>query len=270
MPNSLSAPGKEKRLVRSENDPYFSRSVSKAFEVLNLLSDSQDALSVSEIAGRVDLTKSFAFRLLRTLESLEHVSRSPDGRFVIAERSYTASPHLATRLRSAAREPMRELNRRFQETVSLAALFENRIEVIEVFDSPHLMRMTNIVGRILPPHASSLGKVITAYQPESDQRRLIRNYGLLQITSFSITDEDLLFQEFARIREHGYGCDAQESILGAECFGAPIRLGAARVIGALSLSMPKSRMPDSDDGLHHLIGSIQAAADMVTNTLQSS
>lgn len=269
MPNSISSArtAKASRRAARGADPYFSRSVSKAFETLAVLSSSPGPLSVNEVAERIDLTKSFAFRLLRTLESLGHVTRSADGRFIVAQGSYAASSQIAIRLRATAMDPIRELNRRFQETISLAALLGNRIEVIEVLDSPHLMRMTNIVGRILPPHASSLGKVITAFQPEPDQQRLIRNYGLLQITANTIIDEGLLAREFEQIRRQGYGCDAEESILGAHCIGAPIRLGASGVIGSVSLSMPKSRMPSSPSGMEEVVHAVRSAADTITETL---
>jgi DNA-binding IclR family transcriptional regulator len=273
MRNSISTGRTVKTVPRPADkieDPYFSRSVSKAFEVLAVLSNSRSTLSVNEVAERTELTKSFAFRLLRTLESLQHVVRSADGRFMITQGNYLDASQLATRLSIAAREPMRKLNRSFQETVSLAALFGNRIEVIEVFDSPHLMRMTNIVGRILPPHASSLGKAITAFQPESDQRQLIRNYGLLQITNNTITDENLLVTEFEQIRKQGYARDVEESILGAHCLGAPIYLEPARVIGAVSLSMPKSRLPDSKAERDQIVQSVKAVAQKISETLNSS
>ena len=50
--------------------------------------------------------------------------------------------------------------------------FENRIEVVATVESPHLIRMGNTVGRILPPHASSLGKAVTAFQREEVRDRL--------------------------------------------------------------------------------------------------
>ena len=42
--------------------------------------------------------------------------------------------------------------------------------------------------------------------------------------------------------EDGYSLDAEESALEGCCFGAPIRDASGVVYGALSLSMPKSRM----------------------------
>ena len=49
-------------------DKYFSRAVSKALEVLEILQTDSNALSMNEIAQRLELSKTSAFRLLRTLE----------------------------------------------------------------------------------------------------------------------------------------------------------------------------------------------------------
>lgn len=56
----------------------------------------------------------------------------------------------------------------------LAVLFDNHIEVVAVIESPDLIKMSQTVGRIIPPHASSLGKALTAFQPEAVQERLPR------------------------------------------------------------------------------------------------
>ena len=40
---------------------------------------------------------------------------------------------------------MQHLSRQFRETTSLAALFENRVEVIAVVESPQPLRMSNMI-----------------------------------------------------------------------------------------------------------------------------
>ena len=89
----------------------------------------------------------------------------------------------------------------------MAALFENHVEVVAVFESKQLMRMTNTPGRILPPNASSLGKAVTAFQPAGIGEKLVRSYGTHRFTANTITDEIELREEFARIREQGFAED---------------------------------------------------------------
>ena len=117
--------------------------------------------------------------MLHTLEVSGYIERDPSGRYCVsADLRAWGREQLVTDLVDAASGPMRELSREFGETVSLAMRFENRIEVVATIESPQLIRMGNTVGRILPPHASSLGKAITAHQTEDVRERLIRSYGI--------------------------------------------------------------------------------------------
>jgi DNA-binding IclR family transcriptional regulator len=166
----------------------------------------------------------------------------------------------------AARLPLRDLAARYEETVSLAVLFENRIEVVHVIDSPSLMKMSNIVGRILPPHASSMGKAITAHLEEKAQTKLLQNYGLIRFTAKTILSKPALEAEYQRIREQGYSVDAEESIPDGQCFGAPILDKRGYPAGAISVSMPKSRIPKDTASL---ITAIQETAILISHHLRA-
>ena len=109
-------------------------------------------------------------------------------------------------------------------------------------ESPQTVRMGNTVGRILQPHASSLGKCITAFQPEERREHLLRSYGINAITANTIVDEDALANEFRHIREIGSAMDRGETCLEGHCFGAPIHGPDGDVFAAISISLPISRL----------------------------
>lgn len=218
-----------------EHDQYFSRAVEKAMLALECVRRSPQPLSLTELSATLELTKASAFRLLYTLETLHHLCKTADGR-------YFAPPnwnhHELVRCGS---EPLKRLQMEFGETASMAGLLENHIEVLLVFESPQLMRMSNTAGRILPPNASSLGKAVTAFQPPDSIDKLVRSYGIYSFTANTITDEIGLREEFARVRERGSAEDDEESIPGGHCFAAPILLGNGFAVGAVSLSLPVIR-----------------------------
>jgi IclR family acetate operon transcriptional repressor len=216
-------------------DQYFSRAVEKAMLALDSIRQSPQPLSLMEISALLRLTKASAFRLLYTLEALHYLSKSPDGRYFALPRG---NHH---ELVQCATEPLERLSMAFGETASMAALFENHIEVLTVFESPQLMRMGNTPGRILPPNASSLGKAIAAFQSPEITEKLLRSYGTYPFTTHTITDEIALREEFARIRQQGFAEDCEESISGGRCFAAPILRANGHAIGAVSLSMPLIR-----------------------------
>jgi IclR family acetate operon transcriptional repressor len=153
-----------------------------------------------------------------------------------------------------------------RETTSLAALFDNRIEVIAVVESPQPIRMSNIVGHILPPNASSLGKAIAAFQTEERREKLLRSYGIYRFTEQTITDRMELDQEFVRVRERKFATDLEESVTDGQCFGVPIFGSGGEVTAAISVSLPKMRVLD---GEHRkaLLDALKTTADQIADDL---
>lgn len=231
--------------ARARDDKYYSKVIGRALEILAVLRKHEQPMGLAEIAARVGLAKSSVFRLLHTLEVSSYVERTADGAYGLSsDLRVWGDGKRVTDLVDAAMPPMRALSREFGETITLAMHFDNRIEVVATLDSPHLIRMANTVGRILPPHASSLGKAITAHQPDEVVERLRRSYGNHRFTAHTIVDEVALKQEYERVRTQGFSTDAEESVLEGCCFGAAVTGPEAIVIAAISLSLPKMRLRD--------------------------
>lgn len=243
-----------KRVAKTSR--YFSRAVGKALEVLELLRGSAEPLSLNEIGKRVKLVKSSLFRIMYTLEEGGYLRKNGAGCY---ELSPDASPlfarRFANRLSEAAAGPMMRLGRECRETVSLGVLMDNHIEVVHVVDSPELVRMGSIIGRILPPHASSLGKVVTAYQCEALREKLLRNYGLPYLTPKTITDETELREAYERIRAQGYSTDMEETTAGGCCMAVPIFSRGDLVFSAISISLPLMRLGERQKQLLALLTS---------------
>jgi len=249
-------------------DQYFSRAVAKALETLEVLQTGNGPMALHEIAQRIELSKTSTFRLLRTLEASGCLAAGERGQYSLAPGIHAVvSTQTVARLLRAAIPRLRHLSRQLRETTSLAALFDNRIEVIAVVESPQPLRMSNIVGHILPPHASSLGKAITAHQTDERREKLLRSYGMYRFTEHTITDRADLDREFARAREQGYAVDLEESVADGHCFAAPIFGASGEVAAAVSLSLPKSRERDGDHR-NAILAALRATAGQIAADLR--
>ncbi len=254
--------------ARARDDKYYSKVIGRALDILAVLRKHEHPMGLAEIASHVGLAKSSAFRLLHTLEVSSYVERTADGGYgLAADLRMWGDGKRVTDLVDAALPHLRTLSREFGETITLAMHFDNRIEVVATLDSPHLIRMANTVGRILPPHASSLGKAITAHLPDDVVERLRRSYGNHRFTAHTITDEVALKQEYEAIRRQGYSLDVEESVLEGCCFGAPVNAPDGMAIAALSLSLPKMRL--SDKAMQKgIIAAVRDAAAQTSKALQ--
>ncbi len=230
---------------RERRSKYFSKVIGKALDIIAILRSSAQPLSLNELTLRLELAKSSVFRILHTLEVSGYIDRDAAGRYTVAAELRAWAPgKLRTALVDAAMPSLKELSREFGETVSLAMRFENRVEVIATLESPHLIRMGNTVGRIVPPHASSLGKAVAAFQPEEVRDRLVRSYGIHRFTEHTVTDEVELKRQFELVRSRGYSTDEEESVLEGCCFGTPVLDAAGDAVAAISVSSPKTRIRD--------------------------
>jgi IclR family acetate operon transcriptional repressor len=246
--------------VSAKEDKYFSRAVSKALEVLEILKRSPQAQALHQLTPKVALTKSSLFRILHTLEVAGYVEKTADGRYhVSVDRRPMIPTSLLTRLLRIAMPHLKELTRQFRESTALGVLFDNHIEVMAVVESPQNIRMGNTAGRILQPHASSIGKSICAFQTEERRERLLRSYGILRMTPKTITDETELREEFQRIRTQGYALDNEETTIDGRCYGCPIFTGEGEVLAAISMSLPKSRMGSSENQQRLIEGVVATA-----------
>lgn len=224
-------------------DKYFSRAVSKALEALEFLQTESNSLPMNEIAQRLRLSKTSTFRILRTLETTGYVILDGRGQYKLNPGTRTVAPTQGVnRLVRVAMPHLNALNLDLTETASLAALFENRVEVVAVVESPQDIRMSNVVGHILPPNASSLGKVITAFQPPAQRERLLRSFKIYRFTDRTITDQKDLVREYDTIRLQGFAVDREECALGGICFSVPVFGANEQVLAAISVSMPTTRL----------------------------
>ena len=264
-----------KKVTAKKRDPtrkaedggqYFSRAVSKALETLELLQLRQEPMSLDEIARQVQLSKTSVFRLLRTLEAAGYVTTSSWGKYGLAPgvQGIVATQWLARLLRTASRR-LQDLTRDLHETASLAALFDNRIEVIAVIESPQTVRMSNVVGHIVPPNASSMGKAITACQTEERREKLLRSNGIYRFTDHTIVDRSELHREWERVQLQRFAVDREESVYDGVCFAVPIFGESGEVNAAISVSLPKARLQNAEHEAAIIEALTAASAQIATD-----
>jgi DNA-binding IclR family transcriptional regulator len=218
----------------------------------------------------VQLSKTSVFRLLRTLEAAGYVATSGWGKYLLAPgvQGIVSTQWLARLLRTATPR-LQDLTRDLYETASLAALFDNRIEVIAVVESPQTVRMSNMVGHILPPNASSMGKAITAFQTEERREKLLRSHGIYRFTEQTLVDRSELQREWEREQVQKFAVDREESVYDGVCFAVPIFGESGEVNAAISIALPKARLRNGEHEAA-IITALTAAATQIAADLRSA
>jgi IclR family acetate operon transcriptional repressor len=220
-----------------------SRGLALGLKILNYLRAEGRAFSLGELARYTQLGKPSLLRLLRTLQGLGYVSRDANRNYRIEVESSVAGVRESLRLlRKVWGRFSSEIQSHCGETVSLAYLFDDHIRVVDALESPQHIRMSNFVGRILQPYASSLAKSITAFQDEALIQTLLDVYGVYRATRYTLVDQLAIQNEYAAVRARGFAEDKEETVEGGYCIGAPIYNPERKVFAAISVSSPKFRV----------------------------
>ena len=229
------------------DDRYLVQPVMKAMQVLQLVCEAPEPVSLNQLVRDAALPKTTVFRYLRTLATLgfvEHNAEADRYRPGIGlwRLSHSSSPYET--LRQAGKPHMKRLRQRFNETINLGVLSGGEVVYLDVLESERSLRMQSSVGATDPLHSTALGKVFLAFRPPS-QRAMLIPPALPRLTKSTITDRAALLDQLEIIRTTGYAIEIGENEEGSYCIAAPILDRRDMAIAAMSLSAPISRYDES-------------------------
>ncbi len=220
------------------------QTIQKAGELLALFDRDHSDWGVREVAVKLKMAKSSTHDLMSSLAKLGLLNKTENNRYRLGWRLVTLSETLlaTTELLREARPVMEELAAQYQETIHLAVLDDTQAVYVDKLEGRQAVRVElTSLGARLYAHCSALGKVLLAYRPEDEFKRIIRTAGLPKFTPNTITDEEELAQALAKIRRQGYSYDLEEILADLCCVAAPIYNYAGQVIAAISMSLPAYR-----------------------------
>lgn len=227
--------------------PRLVQSLDRAVAILDSFTADRVELGVSEIARGTGLSRSTAHRLLMSLQQHELVQQVPgDTKYALGPHvlrlAHAALAHVA--LRTIAEPIMTWLRDACGETVGLHLPHGEfaRTVVAQVESRQPLRRTYTDIGHPIPIHQGAPGKLLLAFRPREIQDEVLSR-PLAAATPLTITDPARLRDELSRIATDGYALSLEERTPGISTCSAPIYNHTGKVIAALSVSGPSSRLP---------------------------
>jgi DNA-binding IclR family transcriptional regulator len=219
--------------------------VGKLLRILEALQSSPAGLQLKDIAQQTGINKSTAFRFLVHLENEGYVFRDDTGAYGIGVKllQLASGTTLQATLRKIGRPMLDKVWHATAETVNLGMFDGSKVLYIDVIESSHTFRLVSQIGSRRPLHSTALGKAMLAYLPQTEQEHLIASMEFERFTPHTITRPAQLKKDLVLTRERGYALDDEEAYLGSRCVAAPIFDAGGRVVAALSVSGPTTRIP---------------------------
>ena len=223
--------------------PRTIQSVDRAAALLNAIAESPRAPTVGELADACDLNRSTAWRLLQTLDAHGLVERDPvSQRYSMGYALVRLAAHADhDPIVRRARPVLEQLALDTGEAASLALPKRFDVVYVDQVDPPQIMA-PDWLGRAVPMHATSTGKVFLAHLV-SDERDAFLGTRLERFTKKTIVDRGKLDRELDRIRRDGYAVclgELEESLFGAS---AAVLNEQQRPVAIVSVWGPEHRVP---------------------------
>jgi DNA-binding IclR family transcriptional regulator len=124
---------------------------------------------------------------------------------------------------------------------ALLAVFDGRETVtVDTVMPPRSVQYVGWIGRRGPPHCTSLGKVLLAWQPSSVVEQVLRG-PLARLTERTVTDPRVLEAQLESIRDSGYAVAEGEFEEGVTGIAAPVFGREGLVLATVSIGAPTFR-----------------------------
>lgn len=221
------------------------KSVDRALSIVELISNYEEGLGITEIGEKLDLHKSTVHRLLQTLIYKDFVIQDENTKnYMISFKLYEIGQNKVENLDvlKESKDHIKKLVNKVNETVHLVVRDEDYVAYIDKVESDNTISMSSKIGRRSPMYCTSVGKVILANSTEEDIKNVWENTEIVKYTKNTIVNYEDFLKELKRVKDTGYALDDEENELGVRCIGAPIFNRFGEVEAAISASGPIMRM----------------------------
>jgi DNA-binding IclR family transcriptional regulator len=228
------------------------QAIDRAAKILSLLQGARH-LGITELAVALGLPPSTVHGIVKSLQIHGLVAKEPSGnRYMLGPALLKLSNVYLDTLdvRARAMSWTRELARRTGLAVRLGAELFDEVIIIHHNPRPDGSQQMPETGLAIPAHASAMGKVLLAYNPQQADELFAKT--LRSLTAETIVDPAQLSLQFAQIAQRGLAMEEEEAVLGESSVAAPIADRSGTVIAAVAVVMPSSEWPPENDVLNVL------------------
>ena len=238
-------------------------SVERALRIIELLTECENGMTLTEVAMALAVNKAIASKLLQTLEKCEYIFRHGNN-FLLTHKINNLSVRQLDqqRLLEQATAALKPLSESTGELVRMALVERERISWVLGFQGQaHVFRLGLALDSHIHLHALATGRAWLSMLPFDKAIELMQRDGLTRFNKYTIVDPKELRRLHAVEARQGYSVTFEEIEIGVCGVAAPIMVempGQGPVcVGAASIAAPSARVDRA--ALHAVAPQIVAA-----------
>ncbi len=231
--------------MNAGNGKNHGSALNKAIAVLELITAQSQAVGLVDIATKLEFPRQTVHRVLLQLEEQGLIIRDDTrDRFYVGPKLsqlainalFSENHNLPTRV------ILRDLVDDIQESCNIGVLDGMDFVYLDRIEAKQTLRVHSEAGSHVPAHCTSGGKVLLAYLPKPQRRKLLDLKSLTEYTPHTFTDPDALEVELEKIHAQAYSTNNQEHTEGVVGIAMPILDSSGRAIAAIACHAPVARI----------------------------
>jgi DNA-binding IclR family transcriptional regulator len=224
------------------------RTVCRAVNILQLIKDHGDSLTLKEISRLTKIPCSSAFDIVHTLymeKFLEY--KSGTKAFSIGVKAFEVGSAYRnnTNLIEVIHPYVEKLKRLFKATSFFAIVDDTEIIYLDKAEAETSVRTSAVLGSRRDMYSTGLGKAIMMYYPEEKVRAILASSKFIAHTKYTITDVGKFLEEMEKSRDRGYAVDNRESNIDVFCIAHALFDSYGNPFGAISIATMFSASTES-------------------------
>lgn len=246
------------------------QSINHCFDILEMLIDSDQPLSLNDIAQKLEMSVSSVHSLLHTMIKRGYVDHlGPRQGYVLGPSLMNLCMTLSieSQLASIANPVILQLREDCDNETSYLGFFTNfSVNTIILHKSPKLLGLGSSPIRSGGLHASSMGKCMLAFMSPREYKKWRDMTPVLPaFTPNTITSHEELEAELAVIREQGYAENRAENEEGVYTLACPIFNSVGKAIASAAIGIPEVRY--TEEKKQQFIAAVMKHADFISKQI---
>lgn len=226
-------------------EKYSIKVILKTMELLKCFSPKQAEWTVNELSNKLNMNRTTVYRILTTLASGGFVQlNKKSGGFRLGTTLIGLSMALfnSMDIRTVARQVLKGLAMETGESIHITIWYNDEVIVLDQWESPSEIKVSVPLGKRLPAHCTSTGKVFLAALPEKEFSRYLSEHKLKPFTPKTIVNKEALKEELLKIREQQIAFDFEEYAIDLVTCAVPVYSFDQSINAAVAVLGPIRRM----------------------------
>lgn len=218
------------------------QSVRRALQILSLFSDRTPQLGVNEIASLMNLPKTTAHGLIRTLFAERYLKQDAlTKKYSLGTKIHELGIFFLVnmRIRQTGKAPSMRLAEKTGYMARLA-IWDRDTVLVVLNHAPEAMGGADPfqMEPRLPAYCTALGKAMLASLPAKTRSDFLEKTDFIPHTAKTQIDKSFFREEIKQVQSSGFATESEEYKTGLSCIAAPIRDHLGACTGAVSISGP--------------------------------